>query len=86
MSTSTNHNHVAIIGTGFRGIAAAIRLRQNGFEDFVLLDRAAEVDGVWQRRRACAKATSLPAVTSSSTISKTAPCRCHSKKGGQDRR
>jgi cation diffusion facilitator CzcD-associated flavoprotein CzcO len=42
------HNHVAIIGTGFGGIATAIRLRQAGFDDFVLLDRAGEVGGVWR--------------------------------------
>ncbi|MGB9252771.1 MAG: hypothetical protein WCC28_24015 [Mycobacterium sp.] len=27
------HNHVAIIGTGFGGIAAAIRLQQDGFHE-----------------------------------------------------
>jgi cation diffusion facilitator CzcD-associated flavoprotein CzcO len=42
------HNHVAIVGTGFGGIATAIRLRQAGFDDFVLLDRAGEVGGVWR--------------------------------------
>jgi cation diffusion facilitator CzcD-associated flavoprotein CzcO len=25
------HNHVAIIGTGFGGLAAAVRLKQKGF-------------------------------------------------------
>jgi len=49
MSTSSiPHNHVAIIGTGFGGIATAVRLRQRGFDDFVLLDRAGEVGGVWR--------------------------------------
>jgi cation diffusion facilitator CzcD-associated flavoprotein CzcO len=42
------HNHVAIIGTGFGGIATAIRLRQAGFDDLVLLDRAGDVGGVWR--------------------------------------
>ncbi|WP_433734121.1 hypothetical protein ACQP0C_18470 [Nocardia sp. CA-129566] len=32
--TSTPHNHVAIIGTGFGGIATAVRLRRAGFTDF----------------------------------------------------
>jgi cation diffusion facilitator CzcD-associated flavoprotein CzcO len=41
-------NHVAIIGTGFGAIAAAVRLRRAGFEDFVLIDRADEVGGVWR--------------------------------------
>jgi cation diffusion facilitator CzcD-associated flavoprotein CzcO len=42
------HNHVAIIGTGFGGIATAIRLRQAGFEDVILIDRAGDVGGVWR--------------------------------------
>ncbi|HEX3783270.1 MAG TPA: NAD(P)/FAD-dependent oxidoreductase [Pseudonocardiaceae bacterium] len=42
------HNHVAIIGTGFGGIATAIGLEQNGFDDIVLLDRARDVGGVWR--------------------------------------
>jgi cation diffusion facilitator CzcD-associated flavoprotein CzcO len=42
------HNHVAIIGTGFGGIATAIRLRQAGVTDVVLLERASDVGGVWR--------------------------------------
>jgi len=49
MTTSpVPHNHVLIIGTGFGGIATAIRLRQAGFNDVVLLDRAGDVGGVWR--------------------------------------
>lgn len=47
-ATSTPHNHVAIIGTGFGGIATAVRLRRAGFTDFVMLERAEEVGGVWR--------------------------------------
>ncbi|AHK30923.1 flavin-containing monooxygenase [Rhodococcus opacus] len=47
-SAITLHNHVAIIGTGFGGIATAVRLRQAGFSDFVMLERAGEVGGVWR--------------------------------------
>jgi cation diffusion facilitator CzcD-associated flavoprotein CzcO len=42
------HNHVAIIGTGFGGIATAVRLQKAGVDDFVLIDRAGEVGGVWR--------------------------------------
>jgi cation diffusion facilitator CzcD-associated flavoprotein CzcO len=42
------HNHVAIIGTGSGGIATAIRLRQNGFDDLALFDRARDLGGVWR--------------------------------------
>jgi cation diffusion facilitator CzcD-associated flavoprotein CzcO len=42
------HAHVAIIGTGFGGLGAAIRLRQAGVDDFVLLERADDVGGTWR--------------------------------------
>jgi hypothetical protein len=45
---SVPHNHVAIIGTGFGGIATAVRLQKAGFDDLVLLDRASDVGGVWR--------------------------------------
>jgi glycine/D-amino acid oxidase-like deaminating enzyme len=42
------HNHVAIIGTGFGGIATAVRLQKAGVDDFALIDRAGDVGGVWR--------------------------------------
>ena len=42
------HAHVAIIGTGFAGLGAAIRLRQAGVHDLVLLERADDVGGTWR--------------------------------------
>lgn len=42
------HFKVAIIGAGFAGLGTAIRLRQQGEESFVVLERAAEVGGVWR--------------------------------------
>jgi cation diffusion facilitator CzcD-associated flavoprotein CzcO len=39
---------VAIIGTGFAGLGAAIRLRQSGVHDFVVLERADQVGGTWR--------------------------------------
>jgi cation diffusion facilitator CzcD-associated flavoprotein CzcO len=38
---------VAIIGSGFSGIGLAIRLRQDGVEDFVVLERNEGVGGTW---------------------------------------
>ncbi len=38
---------VAIIGSGFSGIGLAIRLRQEGVEDFVVLERNDGVGGTW---------------------------------------
>ncbi|GAA2802107.1 flavin-containing monooxygenase [Crossiella cryophila] len=40
--------HVAVIGTGFAGLAMAIRMKQRGITDFVLLERAQEVGGTWR--------------------------------------
>ena len=42
------HHRVAIIGTGFSGLGLAIRLRQSGEDDFVLLERAEDVGGCWR--------------------------------------
>jgi cation diffusion facilitator CzcD-associated flavoprotein CzcO len=38
---------VLIVGSGFSGLGAAIRLKQEGFEDFVVLERGDEVGGTW---------------------------------------
>ncbi|MFF2084006.1 flavin-containing monooxygenase [Nocardia sp. NPDC058176] len=46
--TPLPHHQVAIIGTGFGGIATAVRLRQAGITDFALLERAGAVGGVWR--------------------------------------
>jgi cation diffusion facilitator CzcD-associated flavoprotein CzcO len=42
------HFRVAIIGTGFAGLGMAIRLKQAGIEDFVVLERAGDVGGTWR--------------------------------------
>jgi cation diffusion facilitator CzcD-associated flavoprotein CzcO len=39
---------IAIIGTGFGGLGMAIRLKQRGFDDFVVLERAQDVGGTWR--------------------------------------
>ncbi|GAB2638956.1 NAD(P)/FAD-dependent oxidoreductase [Gordonia jinhuaensis] len=39
---------IAIIGAGFSGLGAAIKLQQNGFEDFVILDRGSDFGGTWR--------------------------------------
>jgi cation diffusion facilitator CzcD-associated flavoprotein CzcO len=43
-----SHVHeVAIVGAGFGGLGMAIRLKKEGIEDFVLLERGADVGGTW---------------------------------------
>ena len=39
---------VAIIGSGFGGLGAAIRLKNDGIDDFVVLERAGDVGGTWR--------------------------------------
>jgi cation diffusion facilitator CzcD-associated flavoprotein CzcO len=39
---------VAIIGAGFSGLGMAIRLKQQGMDDFVVLERGGEVGGTWR--------------------------------------
>jgi cation diffusion facilitator CzcD-associated flavoprotein CzcO len=46
--TESEHHRVAIIGAGFSGLGMAIRLKQEGIEDFVVLERAAEIGGTWR--------------------------------------
>ncbi|GAB06153.1 putative flavin-containing monooxygenase [Gordonia amarae NBRC 15530] len=47
-SMTTNDVQVAVIGAGFSGLGAAIKLKQNGFDDFVLLDRGQNFGGTWR--------------------------------------
>jgi cation diffusion facilitator CzcD-associated flavoprotein CzcO len=42
------HVRVCIVGTGFSGIAMAIRLKRDGIDDFVLLERAEDLGGTWR--------------------------------------
>ena len=42
------HTRVAIVGAGFGGLGAAIRLRQRGYHDFLVFERAASVGGTWR--------------------------------------
>jgi cation diffusion facilitator CzcD-associated flavoprotein CzcO len=42
------HVRIAIVGSGFAGLGLAIRLKQAGIDDFVVLERADDVGGTWQ--------------------------------------
>ena len=39
---------MAIVGSGFAGLGMAIRLREAGIEDFVVLEKADDVGGTWR--------------------------------------
>ena len=51
MTETTGRPHVraAVIGAGLSGVAAGIALKSDGIEEFVILERAGDVGGVWRQ-------------------------------------
>lgn len=47
MNTPTATYPVVVIGAGFSGMCAAIKLKQRGIHDFVIYDKETEVGGTW---------------------------------------
>lgn len=45
---NTPHTRVAIIGAGFSGLGAAIRLQKEGTSDYLIFERASELGGTWR--------------------------------------
>lgn len=45
---SVRHVRVAILGTGFSGLGMAIRLKRQGYTDFVVLEKANDIGGTWR--------------------------------------
>ncbi|GAC1373078.1 MAG: NAD(P)/FAD-dependent oxidoreductase [Aquirhabdus sp.] len=48
LATAVRHVEIAVLGAGFAGIGAAIRFIQAGITDFVVLEKASEIGGVWR--------------------------------------
>src|SRR3954451_8369176 len=46
--TIPDHTKVAIVGSGFSGLAMAAELKPSGNDDFVILERANDVAGTWR--------------------------------------
>ncbi|MDQ6643183.1 MAG: NAD(P)/FAD-dependent oxidoreductase, partial [Chloroflexota bacterium] len=46
--THVRHVRLAILGAGFSGLGMAIRLKQHSHEDFVVIERAADIGGTWR--------------------------------------
>ncbi|MGQ0700819.1 MAG: flavin-containing monooxygenase [Panacagrimonas sp.] len=49
--TELNHHSIVIVGAGVSGIATAIKLRELGIEDFIVLERASGPGGTWHNYR-----------------------------------
>ncbi|MGH9036180.1 MAG: flavin-containing monooxygenase, partial [Acidimicrobiia bacterium] len=48
MASDTRSVQVVVIGSGFAGLGMAVRLKEAGIHDFVVLERAGEVGGTWR--------------------------------------
>ena len=48
MSNDPTHLRVAVIGAGFGGLGAAIRLSQQGIDDVLVFERADDLGGTWR--------------------------------------
>jgi cation diffusion facilitator CzcD-associated flavoprotein CzcO len=48
VSDDPTNLRVAIVGAGFGGLGAAIRLRQEGIDDFLVFERADDIGGTWR--------------------------------------
>jgi len=46
--TQNSRPSVAIVGSGFGGLAAAIELKRHGYNDFTIYEKAGSVGGVWR--------------------------------------
>ena len=53
---------VIIIGAGFSGLGAAMRLQKRGVEDFVILEKSDDVGGTWQQNTYPGCACDVPSV------------------------
>lgn len=51
---------IAVIGTGFGGLAAVIELKKQGFDDIVVFEKAADVGGVWRENTYPGAACDVP--------------------------
>ncbi|WKB55003.1 flavin-containing monooxygenase [Eleftheria terrae] len=64
METSSTEEQAAVIivGSGFAGLCMAIRLKQAGIHDFLMLERGPEVGGTWRDNHYPGAACDVPSV------------------------
>ena len=48
MTKLPEKSDIVVIGTGFAGVCMGIKLLENGFNDFVILERSNDVGGTWR--------------------------------------
>lgn len=59
-TSSRTHVRIAIIGSGFGGLGTAMQLKRRDMNDFVVLERAGDVGGVWRDNRYPGAACDVP--------------------------
>ncbi|MEU7131907.1 NAD(P)/FAD-dependent oxidoreductase [Streptomyces sp. NPDC046261] len=62
MRTRTRDAQVIVVGAGFSGIGAAIRLRQEGVRDLLVLEKSPDVGGTWRDNTYPGCACDVPSV------------------------
>jgi cation diffusion facilitator CzcD-associated flavoprotein CzcO len=77
------HVRVALIGAGFSGISAGVALKREGIEDFVILERAGEVGGVWRDNSYPGVACDIPSSFYSLSFAPNPEWRHTFSRGGQ---
>jgi cation diffusion facilitator CzcD-associated flavoprotein CzcO len=54
------HVEVLVVGAGLSGVAAAITLKREGIDDFIILDKGDEIGGTWRDNRYPGVACDIP--------------------------
>jgi cation diffusion facilitator CzcD-associated flavoprotein CzcO len=62
MTATDEHVHIAIIGAGLAGLGMSIALKEDGCEDFVVLERADDLGGTWRDNSYPGCACDIPSV------------------------
>ncbi|MGI8679959.1 MAG: flavin-containing monooxygenase [Jatrophihabitans sp.] len=70
LATRTHVHDALIIGAGFTGLGAAIKLREAGVEDLVILERADRVGGTWRDNTYPGAACDIPSLLYSYSFAK----------------
>jgi cation diffusion facilitator CzcD-associated flavoprotein CzcO len=62
LESTDQHVEIAIVGAGFSGLGAAMALKQDGSDDFVVLERADDLGGTWRDNSYPGCACDIPSV------------------------
>ena len=62
LESNAQHVQVAIVGAGFSGLGAAMALKEDGIDDFVVLERAGDLGGTWRDNSYPGCACDIPSV------------------------